>query len=52
MANESAKEKKRIQDEINDALKSENNLTQQYATLLQTQFRTQKKITDTIRDRA
>ena len=52
MANESAKERKRIQDEINDALKSENNITQQYATLLQTQFKTQKKITDTIKDRA
>ena len=52
MANESAKERKRIQDEINDALQSENNITQQYATLLQAQFKTQKKITNTIKDRA
>ena len=52
MANESVKEKKRIQEEINDALKSENNLTQQYATLLQAQFQAQKKITNNIKDRA
>ena len=52
MANERLKDKKDLQAQINEGLKDQNNLTNQYSTLLQTQLSSSKEITDDIKDRA
>ena len=44
-------ERREIQSQINDGLRNQNNLTNQYATLLQAQFNTTKEVTDNIKDR-
>jgi hypothetical protein len=46
------KDKRDFQAQINQGLRDQNNLTNQYATLLQTQLKSTKDITDDMRDRA
>ena len=48
---ELAKRRREAQLAINEALKNQNNLTNQYATLLKTQFDTTKEITADFKDR-
>ena len=48
MANEEIRDKKDLQAQINEGLREQNNLTQQYATLLQAQKSSSKDITDDI----
>jgi|10_taG_2_1085330.scaffolds.fasta_scaffold09439_2 hypothetical protein len=52
MANEEIRDKKDLQAQINEGLREQNNLTQQYATLLQAQKDSSKNITDDMKDRA
>jgi len=52
MANEEIRDKKDLQAQINEGLREQNNLTQQYATLLQAQKNSSKDITDDMKDRA
>ena len=52
MANEEIRDKKDLQAQINEGLREQNNLTQQYATLLQAQKDSSKDITDDMKDRA
>ena len=52
MANEEIRDKKDLQAQINEGLREQNNLTQQYATLLQAQKSSSKDITDDMKDRA
>ena len=44
-------ERKKLQDEINEGLRSQNNLTSRYAELLNVQLDKSKDITDDIKDR-
>ena len=46
------KDKRDFQAQINEGLREQNNLTNQYATLLQTQLDSSKDITDDMKDRA
>ena len=46
-----AQERRDIQFQINEGLKNQNNLTNQYATLLQEQLNKTKKVDDSIKDR-
>ena len=46
-----AQERRDIQFQINEGLKNQNNLTNQYATLLQEQFNKTKQVNDNIKDR-
>ena len=46
------KDKRDFQAQINEGLREQNNLTQQYATLLQAQKDSSKNITDDMKDRA
>ena len=48
----SLKDRRDLQTQINEGLRDQNNLTNQYATLLQTQLDSTKDITDDMRDRA
>tara|TARA_R100000995_G_scaffold84853_1_gene65250 strand:+ start:2078 stop:3928 length:1851 start_codon:yes stop_codon:yes gene_type:complete len=48
----SLRDRKDLQAQINEGLRDQNNLTNQYATLLQTQLDSTKDITDDMRDRA
>jgi len=52
MANEEIRDKKDLQAQINEGLREQNNLTQQYATLLQAQKDSSTDITDDMKDRA
>ena len=44
-------ERRDIQAQINEGLRDQNNLTNQYATLLQTQFSKTKEVNNNIKDR-
>ena len=46
-----AQERRDIQFQINEGLKNQNNLTNQYATLLQAQFNKTKQVNDNLKDR-
>ena len=46
-----AQERRDIQFQINEGLKSQNNLTNQYATLLQAQFSKTKEVNNNIKSR-
>ena len=46
-----AQERRDVQFQINEGLKNQNNLTNQYATLLQAQFDKTKEVNDNLKDR-